>query len=102
MKKLLATFESDWSATDGANEQETPKEEATPAVSEKVAKKVVAVLAQELRPLTGTVSKAVKKVVAQAGEEVLHDKIVRSTVKKVMKEAVKRAVKEAVQDSEKA
>ena len=102
VKQLLATFESDWSATDGTNEQETPKEEATPAVSERVAQKVVAVLAHELRPLTGTVNKAVKKVVEQAGEEVLHDKIVRSTVKKVMKEAVKKAVKEAVQDSEKA
>jgi hypothetical protein len=41
----------------------------------------------------------VKKVVAKAGEEVLHDKIVKSTVKKVVKKAVKQAVKEATRRS---
>jgi phosphatidylserine/phosphatidylglycerophosphate/cardiolipin synthase-like enzyme len=101
VKKLLATFESDWSS-DGTTEQETQKEETPASVHKKEAEKAVAVLVHELRPLTGTVKRAVKKVVAQAGEEVLHDKIVKSTVKKVIKKAVKKAVKEAAQDSERA
>jgi cardiolipin synthase A/B len=98
VKKLLATFEADWSSH-GAAEQETPKEEAPTPVSKKETAKALAVLVQELRPLAGTVKKAVKKVVAQAGEEVLHDKIVKSTVKKVIKKAVKKAVKEVAQDA---
>jgi cardiolipin synthase A/B len=101
VKKLLARFESDWSATDAANEQEMPKDEEPSAASEEIAEKAVAVLAQELRPLAGTVKKAVNKVVAQAGDEVLHDKMVKSTVKKAIKKVVKKAVREAVQDSEK-
>jgi cardiolipin synthase A/B len=101
VKKLLATFESDWSATDSANEKGTFEEEAPSAVPKKEVEKAVAVLVHELRPLSGTVKKAVKRVVAQAGEEVLHDKIVKSTVKKVIKKAVKKAVKEAVEHSEK-
>jgi cardiolipin synthase len=100
VKKLLATFESDWSGTDAADEKVTPEEEAPTEVPKKEVEKAVAVLVHELRPLTGTVKKAVKKVVAQAGEEVLHDKIVKSTVKKVIKKAVKKAVKEAAQTSE--
>lgn len=99
VKKLLSCFESDWTTTNGAKEQDRPKEEASPQVQKKEAEKVVAVLVHELRPLTGTVKKAVKKVVAQAGEDVLHDKIVKSTVKKVVKKAVKQAVKEAVRSS---
>jgi cardiolipin synthase len=102
VKQLLATFESDWNAMDGTKEQAIPKEEAPPAVSKRVAEKAIAVLARELRPLSGTVKKAVKKVVAQAGDEVLHDKAVKSTVKKVIKKAVKKAVRDAVHDSEKA
>ena len=58
-------------------------------------------LAHELRPLAGTVKKAVNKVVAQTGDEVLRDKIVKTTVKKVIKRAVKKAVKEAVQSANK-
>src|SRR4029077_10054007 len=78
VKKLLATFEADWSS-DGVSVQETPKEEAPTPVRKKETEKALAVLEQELRPLARTVKKAVKKVVAQAGEEVLHDKIVKST-----------------------
>jgi cardiolipin synthase A/B len=98
VRKLLDTFEFDWS-TDGGKEEGIPKEEAPPVIREAEAEKAVAVLVQELRPLTGTVKKAVKKVVARAGEEVLHDKIVKSTVKKVIKKAVKQAVKEATRGS---
>jgi cardiolipin synthase len=98
VKKLLATFEADWSS-DGAHEDEAPKEEAPTRAGKKETEKALAVLVQELRPLTGTVKKAVKKVVAQAGEEVLEDKMVKSTVKKVIKKAVKKAVKEVAQDA---
>jgi hypothetical protein len=44
------------------------------------------------------VKKAVRKAVAQAGDDVLHDKGVKDTMKRVVKKAVKEAVKEAVQD----
>jgi cardiolipin synthase A/B len=100
VKKLLATFEEDWGATDGAIEQPAQKQEAPSAVPKKEAEKAVAVLVHELQPLTATVKKAVKKVVERAGEEVLHDKIVKSTVKRVVKKAVKQAVKEATKDSQ--
>ena len=39
---------------------------------------------------------------AKAGEDVLHDKDVKDTMKKVVKKAVKEAVKEAVQDAQEA
>jgi histone H3/H4 len=52
------------------------------------------VLAKELHPLEATVKKAVKRVVAEAGEGVLGDKRVKSTVKKIVKKAIKQAVKE--------
>lgn len=101
VKKLLATFESDWATTDGAREQNALEENdpRSSIVPKKDAEKAAAVLVHELRPVTETVKKAVKKVMSQAGEEVLHDKIVKSTVKKVVKKAVKQAVKEAVEKS---
>jgi phosphatidylserine/phosphatidylglycerophosphate/cardiolipin synthase-like enzyme len=102
VKKLVATFESDWNRTDGAADQEVSKEDTSQGVSKEAAEKALAVLAQELRPLSGSVKKAVKKVVAKAGDEVLHDKVVKSTVKKVIKKAVKKAVKEAVEANERA
>jgi cardiolipin synthase A/B len=102
VKKLLATFESDWATNDGADGQLTHTEKHPAAVNEQDAEKAVAVLVHELRPLARTVKNAVKKVVAHAGEEVIHDKILKSTVKKVVKKAIKEAVKEAVQDSENA
>ena len=99
VKKLLATFESDWGANDRAEAQSAQTENLT-ADQEEKAEKAVAVLVHELRPLARTVKKAVKKVVANAGDEVIHDKILKSTVKKVVKKAVKQAVKEAVQSSQ--
>ncbi len=103
VKKLLATFESDWATNDRVDGQPTQTEEGSlTADQEEQAEKAVAVLVHELRPLARTVKKAVKKVVAHAGDEVIHDKILKSTVKRVVKKAVKQAVKEAVQDSENA
>jgi hypothetical protein len=40
----------------------------------------------------------VRRAVAKAGDDVLHDKGVKDTMKKVVKKAVKEAVEEAVQD----
>jgi cardiolipin synthase len=102
VKKLLATFESDWATNDGADGQLTHTEKHPAAVNEQDAEKAVAVLVHELRPLARTVKNAVKKVIAHAGDEVIYDKILKSTVKKVVKKAIKEAVKEAVQDSENA
>jgi phosphatidylserine/phosphatidylglycerophosphate/cardiolipin synthase-like enzyme len=100
VKKLLATFESDWATTNDTVEVQPTQIERQPnAREEDKTEKAVSVLLHELRPLARTVKKAVKKVVAHAGNEVVHDKILKSTVKKVVKKAVKEAVKEAVQDS---
>jgi cardiolipin synthase len=100
IKKLQATFESDWATIDGAREENAGDEkEASQPVPKKDAEKAAAVLVHELRPVTDTVKRAVKKVLTQAGEDVLRDKIVKTTVKKVVKKAVKQAVKEAVEDA---
>ena len=102
VKRLLATFESDWGTSDGEEEKASQtKNNLAADQQEEKAEKAVAVLVHELRPLAKTVKKAVKKVVANAGDELAHDKILKSTVKKVVKKAVKQAVKEAVQDSQK-
>ncbi len=101
VKRLIQTFESDWTSTGTDREQETMKEEEGPEIPKKEAKAAMAVLVKELHPLTATVKKAVKKVVAQAGEEVFEDKKVKATVKKVVKKAVKEAVQEVVQEAKK-
>ena len=87
VKKLLATFESDWGTIAGANRKETAEIAEAHAVQQKEEDKAVAVLIHELHPLAGTVKKAVKKAVAQAGEEVLHDKLVKSTVEENCQES---------------
>jgi phosphatidylserine/phosphatidylglycerophosphate/cardiolipin synthase-like enzyme len=97
--RLLATFESDWKAGNGAGEIPAGDGTASSPVSQEAAERVVAVVAHELRPLASTVKKAMNKVVAQTGDDVLRDKIVKVTVKKVIKKAVKQAVKEAVQSA---
>lgn len=102
VKRLLATFESDWDTNDGeGGKPGQTRNHLTADQEEEKAEKAVAVLVHELRPLAKTVKKAVRKVVAKAGDELVHDKILKSTVKKVVKKAVKQAVKEAVQESQK-
>ena len=71
-----------------------------PAVSDKEVEKAVQVFTKELDPLAVSVKKAVRQAVAKAGDDVLHDKDVKDTMKKVVKKAVKEAVKEAVQDAQ--
>jgi len=104
VKQLVGTFESDWTAA-GAKSVPPPQDPveapaAEPAgASPDETAKAVAVFTEELQPLAATVRAAVRHAVAQAGEDVLHDKDVKNTMKKVAKQAIKEAVKEAVQDA---
>jgi cardiolipin synthase len=107
VKKLVDTFEADWASPGKKNAPTPPKEPEVPAeepvvVSEKQAEKAVEVLTKELDPLAVSVKKAVRKAVATAGDEVLHDQGVKDTMKRVVKKAVKEAVKEAVQEAQEA
>jgi cardiolipin synthase A/B len=100
VKQLVDCFESDWESTDAAVEppakaKDRDDETKAPKIEDKHVEKVKRVLAKELQPLHATVRKAVKKVVAEAGEEVLDDKRVKTTVKKLVKKVVKQAVREA-------
>jgi hypothetical protein len=103
--KLVDTFETDWAASRKksppplSKAAEAPKVEAA-TVSAKEAEKAVQVLTEGLDPLTVSVKKAVRLAVAKAGDDVLHDKDVKDTMKNVVKKAVKEAVKEAVQDAQ--
>jgi cardiolipin synthase len=92
VKQLIDCFESDWSSTDGATDSTMKKDETE--VPKKHIVRATKVLAKELHPLEATVKKAVKKVVAEAGEDILADKRVKTTVKKMVKKAIKQAVKE--------
>jgi len=92
VKQLIDCFESDWSSTDGSTDSATKQDE--PEVPKKHIVRAAKVLAKELHPLAATVKKAVKKVVAEAGEGILADKRVKTTVKKMVKKAIKQAVKE--------
>jgi phosphatidylserine/phosphatidylglycerophosphate/cardiolipin synthase-like enzyme len=105
VKKLIDTFESDWTsagtrvASTPAGAEEAPADTPTAASSRDVSK-AVKVFTKELQPLATTVKKAVRRAVIKAGEDVLHDKDVKDTMKNVVKQAVKEAVKEAVHDAQ--
>jgi cardiolipin synthase A/B len=92
VKQLTECFESDWSSTDAAADSAMKKDE--PEAPQKHVVRATKVLARELHPLEATVKKAVKKVVAEAGQDILGDKRVKTTVKKMVKKAIKQAVKE--------
>jgi hypothetical protein len=105
VKKLVETFEADWVAKSTkkaeAASAETKVSAGEPvAVSVKDAAKAVQVITKELDPLTVSVKKAVRIAVAKAGEDVLHDKDSKDTMKKAVKQAVKEAVREAVHDAQ--
>lgn len=99
VKKLIATFESDWtSRSESMREKDAAAEpDATPASVD--TEKAVEILTKELDPLAVTVKKAVRRAVAKAGDDVLRDRNIKHTMKKVVKQAVKDAVKEAVQEA---
>lgn len=107
VKRLIETFEGDWTSKSGRKELTVPREPDsvkvqpaaapdTAAVSDKDAQKAVQILTKELDPLADSVKKAVRIAVAKVGDAVLGDKDVKDTMKKVVKKAVKDAVKEAV------
>ena len=101
VKKLIDTFESDWtekgakSAPVEPDVKEAPIEAAQAATAKEIAK-AVEVFTKELEPLASTVKEAVRHAVEKAGDDVLNDKDVKDTMKKVVKDAVKEAVKDAV------
>ena len=97
IKRLVDTFESDWTAHEATKERKVENEE-TAVVPNKDTKKVTQILAQEMRPISVTLKKAVKKAVADAGEA-FEQTMVKKAVKKMVKKAVKDAVKEAAQES---
>ena len=112
VRQLIETFESDWIGArarstpipprddvDARDDVDTPAEAA--ASAEEVAK-AVDVFTKELQPLAATVKEAVRQAVVAAGDDVLHDKDVKDTMKKVVKQAIKEAVKDAVHEAEEA
>jgi len=111
VKKLIETFESDWTSTTARQgltpAKDTDIAEAEPAVaanraavSAGEAQKAVRILTRELDPLAVSVKKAVRVAVAKVGDDVLGDRNVKETMKKIVKKAVKDAVKEAVHDAQ--
>jgi len=98
VKRLIDTFESDWTAHKATTERKFEKEEA-PEIAKKDTEKATQVLAKELHPMSVTLKKAVKKAVADAGQEAFEQKMVKNTVKKMVKKAVKEAVKEVAQEA---
>jgi hypothetical protein len=98
VKALIDTFESDWGLRhlgkreEGASSSDRAGRSGgraagrfRKAVSDKDAAKAVQVLTKELDPLAVSVKKAVRKAVAKAGEDVLHDPDVKDTMKKVVR-----------------
>jgi len=102
VKRLQERFEFDWTTTNAAAPTEDSKTESLPEADKKDTELALAVLVQELHPLSDTVKKAVKKVAIHTGGDLLPDKIVKSTVKKVVKKAVKQAVRAMARDAQKA
>jgi cardiolipin synthase len=93
VKQLAECFESDWDSTDAVADNAAKKEQP-PDAPDKDVQRAAKTLAKELHPLTATVRKAVKKVVDEAGEDILGDKRVKNTMKKMVKKAIKQAVRE--------
>jgi len=105
VKKVIDTFESDWTRPGTKAAPDEPEVALTLAddpatASPKAVAKAVAVFTKELEPLAAAVKKAVRKAVVKAGDDVLQDRDVKDTMKKVVKGAVKAAVKEAVREAQ--
>jgi cardiolipin synthase len=105
VKQLIDTFEADWAKgvlakAPAAPEPTEAAPDSPPQASPREVAKAVLVFTKELEPLTNTVKKAVRQAVVKAGEDVLHDKDVKATMKKVVKQAIKEAVKDAVHAAE--
>lgn len=94
VKSLADTFEADW-----ADAESSKGKIKTAHAKEKNGDvdRVNEVLLKELHPVALTVKRAVKKVVAKAGDEAIQDESVKRTVKKIVKKALKQAVKDVTQ-----
>ncbi|MDD5544106.1 MAG: phospholipase D-like domain-containing protein [Acidobacteriia bacterium] len=98
VKRLIDLFEKDWDpGSDGAGSVRTKADLLAPLSRD--SQLAVQVLEKELHPIAVQVKDVVKKVVAQAGEEVLEDRTVKNTVKRVVKKAVKQAVEEVISET---
>jgi cardiolipin synthase A/B len=95
VKSLVGTFEADWT---GSLSDDRAVEK--PALPKKEQDKIANALIQELRPIAAQVKRTVRRVVAKAGDEVLHDEKVKDTVKKIVKRSVKDAVREVAEEAE--
>jgi cardiolipin synthase A/B len=112
VKQLLDTFELDWNRVKAASAPlpaaveetppDSPRPEVPPPASAKDVAKAIGVFTHELESLATTVKAAVREAVVKAGDDVLHDKDVKDTMKQVVKQAVKEAVKDAVHDAQEA
>jgi cardiolipin synthase len=105
VKQLVDTYESDWAQssvhkTPSAPDPVDTLTDAPAAASAQEVAKAVQVFTKELQPLTHTVKEAVRQAVVKAGDDVLHDKDIKDTMKKVVKQAIKEAVKDAVHAAE--
>jgi phosphatidylserine/phosphatidylglycerophosphate/cardiolipin synthase-like enzyme len=92
VKKLMATFESDWDSGI-AQDSSAAAQEKKPKAHKK---KAVEALIKELDPVSTTIKQAVERVVAKTGDEILEDGKIKEAMKQVVKKVVKRAVKDAV------
>jgi len=107
VKTLIDTFESDWAGTTATSRRVPAAVEDAPAEgplasSAKDIAQAVEVFTKELQPLVATVKDAVRQAVIKAGDDVLHDKDAKVTMKQVVKDAVKEAVKDAVHEAREA
>jgi cardiolipin synthase len=93
VRKLIETFEADWATTDRAQSSE-PLNTSQSTVDKKDSDKVARLLVKELQPVAVKIKRTVKRVAAHAGDDMIRDDRIKSTVKKVVKRAVKEAVRE--------
>jgi phosphatidylserine/phosphatidylglycerophosphate/cardiolipin synthase-like enzyme len=107
VRKLIDTFETDWSRMIAPKEHVPAVAEVAPveepaATSARDIAEAVEIFTKELQPLAETVKDAVRQAVIKAGDDVLNDKDATVTMKQVVKDAVKEAVKDAVHEAREA
>ena len=94
VKSLIDIFERDWASRGAAKPQAATNQPPQVHQQQVDTEKTAEALVRQLEPVTVTVKKAVKEVVAKAGEKELDGTTVKRLVKKVMKETVKEIVQE--------
>src|SRR5579863_2761241 len=86
VRRLIETFEADWATTDRAQSSE-PLNTSQSTVDKKDSDKVARLLVKELQPVAVKIKRTVKRVAAHAGDDMIRDDRIKSTVKKVVKRA---------------